>query len=119
MSGRLYGVSVGPGDPGLITLNALQVLKDCKVICYPSKKPGEDSVALEIARGAMSFEGKELVELVFSMDPEDSVRRASEKVALDKLCGILDRGDDVAMVVLGDIGVYSTYMYIDEAVRGR
>ena len=119
MSGRLYGVSVGPGDPGLITLNALQVLKDCKVVCYPSKKPGEDSVALEIVRGAMSFEGKELVELVFSMDPEDSVRRASEKVALDKLCGILDRGDDVAMVVLGDIGVYSTYMYIDEAVRGR
>jgi precorrin-2/cobalt-factor-2 C20-methyltransferase len=66
----------------------------------------------------MSFDGKELVELVFSMDPDDSVRRASEKVALDKLCGILDRGDDVAMVVLGDIGVDSTYMYIDEAVRG-
>ena len=45
--------------------------------------------------------------------------RAELGELMDKLCGILDRGDDVAMVVLGDIGVYSTYMYIDEAVRGR
>ena len=119
MKGTLYGVSVGPGDPCLMTLNAIQILKQSDTICYPSRKPGEESTALNIARGAVSLEGKEIVELVFSMDPEDSVRRASEKVALDKLCGVLESGKDVAMVVLGDIGVYSTYMYIDAAVRER
>ena len=119
MKGTLYGVSVGPGDPGLMTLNAIQILKQSDTICYPSRKSGEESTALHIARGAVSLEGKEIVELVFSMDPEDSVRRASEKVALDKLCGVLESGKDVAMVVLGDIGVYCTYMYIDAAVRDR
>ena len=119
MGNVLYGVSVGPGDPGMMTLNAIEVLRSCDTVCYPVRKPGEESTALNIARGAVSMDGKEIVELVFSMDPDDSVRRASEKVALDKLCGILASGKDVAMVVLGDIGVYSTYMYIDEAVRER
>ncbi len=119
MKSTLYGVSVGPGDPGMLTVNAVETLKSCDTICYPVKKAGETSTALEIARGAVSLEGKEIIELVFSMDPDDSVRRASEKVALDKLCGILDSGKSVAMVVLGDIGVYSTYMYIDSAVRER
>lgn len=119
MSSTLFGVSVGPGDPGLLTLNAVEVLRSCDTICYPVRKPGEESTALNIARGAVSMEGKQIEELVFSMDPDDSVRRASEKVALDKLCGILASGKDVAMVVLGDIGVYSTYMYIDAAVRER
>ena len=103
----------------MMTLNAIEVLRSCDTVCYPVRKPGEESTALNIARGAVSMDGKEIVELVFSMDPDDSVRRASEKVALDKLCGILASGKDVAMVVLGDIGVYSTYMYIDEAVRER
>jgi len=119
MVSMLYGVSVGPGDPGLLTVNAVEILRSCDTICYPVRKPGETSTALEIARGAVSLEGKEIVELVFSMDPDDSVRRASEKVALDKLCSILGSGKDVAMVVLGDIGVYSTYMYIDAAVKER
>ena len=119
MSSTLYGVSVGPGDPGMLTVSAVEAIRSCQTICYPVKKPGEVSTALEIARSAVSLDGKEIVELVFSMDPDDSVRRASEKVALDKLCGVLASGKDVAMVVLGDIGVYSTYMYIDAAVRER
>jgi len=119
MTSTLYGVSVGPGDPGMLTLKAAEVLRNCDTICYPSRKEGEFSTALEIARQAVPLDGKELVELVFSMDPDDSVRRASEKVALDKLCGILASGKDVAMVVLGDIGVYSTYMYIDALVKER
>ena len=119
MSSILYGVSVGPGDPGLLTVNAVETIRSCSTICYPVRKAGESSTALEIVRGAVSLDGKDIEELVFSMDPDDSVRRASEKVTLDKLCGILDSGKDVAMVVLGDIGVYSTYMYIDEAVRQR
>ena len=119
MGNMLNVVSVGPGDPGLMTLNAVEALKSCDTICYPVRKSGEESTAMDIARGAVSMDGKDILELVFSMDPEDSVRRASEKVALDKLCGILDNGKDVAMVVLGDTGVYSTYMYIDGPLRER
>ncbi len=37
MAGKLYGVGVGPGDPGLLTLKAIQVMEACDVIAAPEK----------------------------------------------------------------------------------
>ena len=51
MAGKLYGVGVGPGDPGLLTLKAVQVIKACDVIAVPGKEP-ENTVAYQIASGA-------------------------------------------------------------------
>ena len=39
--------------------------------------------------------------------------------AIDRMCALLDQGNDIAMVTLGDVGVYSTYMYIDQEIRER
>ena len=36
-AGRLYGVGLGPGDPELVTLKALRVVKQAQVIAYPSR----------------------------------------------------------------------------------
>ena len=41
MAGKLYGIGVGPGDTGLMTLRAKEVLEGCGVIAYPVKKLGE------------------------------------------------------------------------------
>ena len=51
MAGKLYGIGVGPGDPELITLKALRLMKECDVIAVPGKDPS-DSIALKIAMGA-------------------------------------------------------------------
>ncbi|MDY5648597.1 MAG: SAM-dependent methyltransferase, partial [Lachnospiraceae bacterium] len=40
MAGIFYGVGVGPGDPGLLTLKAKQILEEADVIAVPVKKPG-------------------------------------------------------------------------------
>ena len=117
MSGKLYGVSVGPGMSELMTLRSKQVLENCDVIGYPVKSAGERSVALSIIEPVIGLEGRDVREFVFSMDPRDEVRRQHEKVAIGELLSILESGKDVAMVTLGDIGVYSTYMYVDRAVR--
>ena len=37
MSGILYGVGVGPGDPELLTLKALRILRESDVIAIPSE----------------------------------------------------------------------------------
>ena len=44
MAGKLYGIGVGPGDPELITLKALRLMKECDVIAVPGKDPS-DSIA--------------------------------------------------------------------------
>ena len=38
---------------------------------------------------------------------------------MEKICGLLDQGKDIAMVTLGDVAVYSTYMYIDRDIQAR
>ena len=119
MKGKLYGIGVGPGDPGLMTIRAKELLDGAQVIAYPVKKPGEDGTALEIIKQKMDISGKEVVELLFSMNPDDEVRKRCRAENIDRICGMLDQGKDIAMITLGDVAVYSTYMYLDREVRDR
>ena len=40
MSGKLYGIGIGPGDPQLLTLRAYKLLSQAQVIAVPVKKAG-------------------------------------------------------------------------------
>lgn len=117
MTGRMYGVGVGPGDPGLLTLRAKEILETCDVIAYPVKHRGEDSTALEIIRPTIDPAGRDIREFVFSMSPDDGDWKAGHDDAIRSICELLSDGKSVAMVTLGDVGVYSTFMYIKEAIE--
>ena len=41
MSGVLYGIGVGPGDPELVTLKAVRIMAGAPVIAYPTGEEGE------------------------------------------------------------------------------
>ena len=51
MGGILYGIGVGPGDPELLTLKAVRIMKECDVIAAPGRDL-KKSVAYQIACGA-------------------------------------------------------------------
>lgn len=116
--GTLYGVSVGPGDPELMTLQAVRRLQTCPVIAAPQTKSGQ-MLALEIARGAVDLAGKTIVPLHFSMtrDPEALLKAHTE--AAEMLQPYLDDGQDVAMLNLGDVSVYATFGYLQEILLAR
>ena len=94
-------------------------MEKAQVIAYPVKKLGEEGVALNIISQRVDVKGKEVVELLFSMNPDDEVRKKCRAEAMEKICGLLDQGKDIAMVTLGDVAVYSTYMYIDRDIQAR
>lgn len=47
--GKLYGVSVGPGDPSLMTLRAVSCIRQCGVLAAPRTADG-NSLALKSGR---------------------------------------------------------------------
>lgn len=109
--GTFYALSVGPGDPELMTVKACRCLERCPVIAAPQTKSGQ-MLALDIARGAVSLDGKEILPLRFTMSRDASVRQESYRAAARQIEEKLAAGLDVAMVNLGDVSVYATAFYI-------
>ncbi|MBV8538564.1 MAG: precorrin-2 C(20)-methyltransferase, partial [Alphaproteobacteria bacterium] len=108
--GILYGIGVGPGDPELITLKGLRLLRSCPVLAYPAPEAG-DSLARQIA--AIHLPGGQLeipirMPLLADRFPAQEVYA---KAAAD-IAGHLSAGRDVAVVCLGDPFFYGSFMYL-------
>jgi precorrin-2/cobalt-factor-2 C20-methyltransferase len=115
--GRLIGVSLGPGDPGLITRAAWAALTGNGCWTYPVKKAGDDSYALAIARRAGLALPADARALVFPMTTHAEVlARAWQQAATDCLA-LLATGRDVLFLVEGDASTYSTFGHLARAVR--
>lgn len=112
MKGKLYGIGVGPGDPELLTLKAKRLIEECDLVAVPVKKAGEDSVALNIAKGAVDIPDEKIREIVFSMEKDKAKREYCRQAAAAEIMELLDEGKTIAMLALGDIGIYSTYAYV-------
>lgn len=117
MAGKLYGIGVGPGDPELITLKALRLMKECDVIGIPGKNPSE-SVAYKIAEGAYpEIGGKELLQIVTPMTKNMDILNAAYQKGAKQIEACLDEGKNVGLLTLGDPTIYSTYIYIQRFVQ--
>lgn len=113
LTGRLFGVSVGPGDPELLTLKAIRVIQQCAVIAVP-QTPGGNTLALDIVSSAVDLKGKKILYLEHAMAKETGVLRAQYQRNGQQLKTQLLQGKDVALLNLGDISIYSTCSYLLE-----
>lgn len=113
--GTLYGVSTGPGDPTLMTVKAVQIIRQCRVIAAPHR-PGTESLALRIAKGAVNLSGKLLLPVAVPMTEDAAAAAAQAEAAAELLCGFL-RTEDAAFLCLGDLSLYASFRQVAEAVR--
>ncbi|MFP6777908.1 MAG: precorrin-2 C(20)-methyltransferase [Alphaproteobacteria bacterium] len=108
--GTLYGLGVGPGDPELLTLKALRILRAAPVLAYPAPIEG-DSMARAIA--ALHLPGGQ-TEIAIRM-PLDAARFPAKEVyaaAAQNITGHLESGRDVAVLCEGDPFFYGSFMYL-------
>jgi precorrin-2/cobalt-factor-2 C20-methyltransferase len=117
-SGRLTGVGVGPGDPMLLTRQAVAVLTSVDRIVAPTTGPADAGRAETIVRDALGE--IEITRLAFDMTPDGNggaeARAASHLAAARLLLPTLEAGEHVAFVTLGDPNLYSTFPALVDAL---
>ena len=119
MQGKLYGVGVGPGDPELLTLKALRLIKENEVIAVPGKDI-RASVAYQIVKGAYEdLDKKILISVAMPMTKDPQVLKANHDKAADQVEDYLREGKNVLFLTLGDTTVYSTYLYVHKRILER
>lgn len=117
MKGTLYGVGVGPGDPELMTLKAVRLIRENMIIAVPGADPKE-TVAYKIAVQAVpELAEKELLPIYMPMthDPEELERNHAK--GAKSLEEVLDQGKNIVFLTLGDPCVYSTFSYLQKRVE--
>lgn len=113
---RLYGIGVGPGDPELLTLKALRVLRATPVVAYPAPEHG-DSFARAIV-AAWLDRGQREIAIRFPMrpgpPPDEIYDRAAQAIAAE-----LDTGSDVALLCQGDPLFYGSFIGVYARLADR
>lgn len=109
--GKLYGVGVGPGDPGLLTLRAAEVLKGVDVIFNVVGLNSKSSISGSIVDSITGCNA-ERISLVFSMAKEMAERESYWQKNSDCIISRLQEGKNCAFVTIGDPLLFSTYTYV-------
>ncbi|MFD9791913.1 precorrin-2 C(20)-methyltransferase [Streptomyces sp. NPDC059070] len=125
MSGKLYGVGLGPGDPSLMTVRAVEVIAEADVIAYHSARHGR-SIARSIAAGHIRADHVE-EPLVYPVTTETTDHPGGYKGAMEefyaeaseRLAAHLAAGRTVAVLAEGDPLFYGSYMHMHKRLVDR
>jgi precorrin-2/cobalt-factor-2 C20-methyltransferase len=110
MSGIIYGIGVGPGDPDLVTVKAARLIGGADLVAYPAPETG-DSFARGIAAPHMKAGQREFairMKIGDGQFPKDDVYDA----AADKLAAAAEQGQTVVVLCEGDPFFYGSFMYL-------
>jgi precorrin-2 C20-methyltransferase/precorrin-3B C17-methyltransferase len=125
MTGRLYGVGLGPGDPELVSVKAARLIGAADVVAYHSARHGR-SIARGIAEPYLR-EGQIEEQLVYPVTTETTSHPGGYQGAIDefytaaaaRLAAHLDAGRDVVVLAEGDPFFYGSYMHMHKRLADR
>ena len=106
--GTLYGIGVGPGDPELITLKAMKILRKVAVVFAAASTKNNYSLAVDIASAHLPKDVP--VKFIgFPMTRDKEILKTAWQDNARKVAEPLKKGKDVAFITLGDPMTYSTF----------
>lgn len=110
MTGTLFGVGLGPGDPELITRKAERIIRQGRVIAYP-KPIGGSSFARSIAEDLISADAVNIPINIPMLTDEFPVQQIYDQAALT-IKEHLESGSNVVVLCQGDPFFYGSFMYL-------
>ncbi|MGI0000042.1 MAG: precorrin-2 C(20)-methyltransferase, partial [Nitrososphaeraceae archaeon] len=107
----LHCVGCGPGDPDLLTLKAINIIKNADVIYTPTARENKPSVALSIVEKFLAKK-TEIRQLVFPMVKDYEKLREHWKTNAKEIADAVRNGKKAVYLTVGDPSLYSTWIYI-------
>ncbi|MCV0425840.1 MAG: precorrin-2 C(20)-methyltransferase [Roseibium sp.] len=117
MSGTLFGIGLGPGDPELMTLKAHRLISSAKVIAYPAPDSGE-SFARSIASASIPSDARE-IPIIVPMRVDRFPAQEIYDQASEEIAEVLATGQNVVTLCEGDPFFYGSFMYLFERLSDR
>ena len=117
MTGRLYGIGLGPGDPELMTLKAARLIGAAEVVAYPALA-GAASFARSIAASLIAEGAREIV-IDIPMTTAREPAQAAYDLAAAAIADELESGRDVVCLCEGDPFFYGSFMYLFARLADR
>lgn len=114
--GIFYSVGIGPGDPDLITIKAIENIKSSDIIALPDSG-AKENLAFKISEKFLKDKKVIYIEMPMIRDKEKF--SLYHKKAVDKIKSYLDCNKSVSFLTLGDPTIYSTPMYIHKKLKNE
>ncbi|HEX2557703.1 MAG TPA: precorrin-2 C(20)-methyltransferase [Nitrososphaera sp.] len=113
---KLFCVGCGPGDPELLTVRAVNLIKSAEVIFAPTAREGKPSIALSVVEKYIDRSTK-TVSLVFPMVKDRESLKDYWKRNAEEIAGAVRSGKNVVYLTVGDPALYSTWIYIHRELK--
>jgi len=114
--GILYGVSVGTGDPELITVKGLKLLQNASIVAFPAGINNQLGVAERIIQPWLTEKQRKLP-LNFPYVLDENLLEKAWKTAAEIIWPYLEKGEDIVFACEGDVSFYSTFTYLAETLK--
>jgi len=109
-------IGVGPGDPELITIKAINTLKSSNFIFYPKVSYTDNSYALDIVKNYITFSENQLIPLEIEMKKGSGKNKEFYEENAKKIILKLKENFICSYITIGDPAFYSTYAGIYNAI---
>ena len=113
--GSLTIIAVGPGDPSLLTIEAIKALKKSRIIFYPIS--GEDKVSYSAKIVNKYIKGKKQIPIIFPMGIKEYDSSFIWESGAKKIVKYINRKQPVALLCLGDTSIYASSFYLKKEIK--
>ena len=114
--GILYGISVGTGDPELITVKGLRWLQQCPIVAFPAGLGNRSGIAQRIVNDWLKPQQTTLA-LNFPYVRDEATLVSAWQQAAQQVWLYLQQGKSVAFACEGDVSFYSTFTYLAQTLQ--
>lgn len=116
-AGHFYLIGVGPGAADLLTLRAVEIIRECDVLIAPRSAASEESLALKVV--AHLIDRQEVIEHIYPMERNQQRTEECWAEMADLVVKRCSRGQKVGHLTIGDPLLYSTAGYLMAKIAAR